>query len=382
VHKHHEAILVLAVSLAARGAAAEQPRPRDAMTFPGEEWEVVAPAEEGMDATLLTRAVEGLRRDMAAAKGNLDNALLIRRGRIVWQTEAAKDRKVEHIWSAAKSVASSVLGAMCDRNLCALDTRIAEHLPEFAADYGRVTLRHCFTMTSAIRLERNRPIPPPYGEPGTVYGYCDGNISVGGRALETIGGRGLDALFAEYVGEPIGMRIHRWSPRIAAVGIHTSAHDLARLGHLFLNRGRWRDRQIISAEWVALATRVQVPREMPHVYGKHPKNPNTDTGRYGIAWWLNGVRPDGTRPYPDAPASVYKASGWQGNRMFVVPEWEVVFVVLQTKLQSPDDPRVFNAFLQRLRGALPDPEPSGPTPTGTECVQEPPSAPRPLWHAG
>jgi CubicO group peptidase (beta-lactamase class C family) len=349
-------VLIAAPSLAAVHRAEEGPVSGVPMAFPDTEWEVVAPGRQMIDGERLRQATDGLTEDISRLKGcNLDNAVLIRRGQIVWQTPAAQQKKVEHIWSATKSVSSSVLGAMIDRNLCTLDALVADHLPEYREHYGRVTLRHCFTMTSAIRFEGRRPVGPPYGEPGKVYGYSDENISVGGWAVEKICGRRLDALFKEYIGDPIGMRIERWGGWVnAAFGLHTSAHDLARLGHLFLNDGWWKDTQVLSEPWVRLATSVQVPRDMPHVYGKHPKTPNTDSGRYGIAWWLNGVMPDGNRPYPDAPAGLFKASGWQGNRMFVVPEWGIVLVVLQTQLETKDDPPVFNAFFRRLRPALSD----------------------------
>jgi CubicO group peptidase (beta-lactamase class C family) len=323
------------------------------MIFPEADWVAAAPAEEGIDPARLLEALDGLKQDLGP-RCNLDHAVLIRRGRLVWQTTRAAEKTPLHIWSATKSLASSTLGAMIDRGFCTLDTKAADYLAELREHYPEVTLKHLFTMTSAIRFEKKAPLGPPYGKPGTGYGYCDENISVGGRALEAIAKRPLDALFKEYLADPIGMRIDRWSPRIAAFGVHASTHDLARFGHLFLNHGRWKDRQILSEAWVTLATRVQVPKEMPHVYGKHRKDPNTDSGRYGIAWWINGIMPDGKRPYPDAPEGLFKASGWQGNRLFVVPEWGLVFVVLQTKVESSDEQRLFNAFFRRLRDALTD----------------------------
>jgi CubicO group peptidase (beta-lactamase class C family) len=346
-------------------AAGEAPADRPAMVFPGEHWEVATPAEEGLDPDRLEQAMTLLRQDLSK-KGNLNNAVLIRRGRIVWQTEAAKAGKVEHIWSATKSVASTVLGAMCDRNLCTLDTRIAEYLPQFAQDYGTVTLRHCFSMTSAIRFDdQGRLAASGYGEPGTVYGYDDHNISVGGQALEKIGKKKLIDLFHEYLGNAIGMHIQSWGSPGAAYGLHTTAHDLARLGHLFLNRGRWRDQQVLSASWVEQATSVQVPREIPHVYGKHPKTPNTESGRYGFAWWLNTVRADDRRSYPDAPEHLYAAHGFDGNRLFVIPDWEIVFVVLSARFSREDGPPIFNAFFQRLGQARLE-QPVQPQPTSKE----------------
>lgn len=323
------------------------------LEFPEDEWSVAEPAVLGIDEKKLAQAIEALRADLQARRGNLENAVLIHDGRIVWQTSAAKRKEVAHIWSATKSLSSTVLGAMIDREMCRLDTRASDHLPQLKERYADVTLSHLFTMTSAIRIDPKTPLgsQEPFGKPGTVYGYDDRNINVGGQVLERIGRKRLDKLFDDFVGRPIGMRIDRWGSD-AAFGAHASAHDLARFGYLFLNRGRWKDQLVISRQWVELATSVQVPPDTPHAYGKHMKTSVPDPGRYGMAWWLNGVMPTGKRPYPDAPHQLWKASGWKGNRLFVIPDWHVVFVVLNSNVDSQDDPQIFNAFFKRLRPAL------------------------------
>jgi len=47
-------------------------------------------------------------------------------------------------------------------------------------------------------------------------------------------------------------------------GLRTSSRELARFGHLFLNRGNWDGRQLVSVSWIDQATTVQVPSTIPN----------------------------------------------------------------------------------------------------------------------
>ncbi|GAG46356.1 unnamed protein product [marine sediment metagenome] len=105
-----------------------------------------------------------------------------------------------------------------------------------------------------------------------------------------------------------------------------SAREVARLGHLFLNRGKWKGKQLISASWVAAASAVQVPAKVPMADTK--LSPQDGRGVYGFNWWVNGVRPGGKRKWPGAPAGTYAGIGHNNNYMFVIPELKMVVVRL------------------------------------------------------
>ena len=104
-----------------------------------------------------------------------------------------------------------------------------------------------------------------------------------------------------------------------------SARDMARFGHLMLNRGVWDGRRLLDEGWVARATAVQVPASLPDGF---PASGIPGSGCYGFNWWVNGLKPDGTRKWPDAPAGTFATQGHNNNRMWVVPEWETVVVRL------------------------------------------------------
>jgi CubicO group peptidase (beta-lactamase class C family) len=128
--------------------------------------------------------------------------------------------------------------------------------------------------------------------------------------------------------------------------VRTCAGELARFGHLMLNRGNWAGRQLIEQTWVDAATRVSVSSDMPWA---QPQSKIDGRGVYGFNWWVNGHKPGGRRLWPSAPPRTFAAAGFNNNRCFVVPEWNTVIVRLGTDGNFEDE--VWDAFFKNLDGA-------------------------------
>jgi CubicO group peptidase (beta-lactamase class C family) len=110
-------------------------------------------------------------------------------------------------------------------------------------------------------------------------------------------------------------------------GIFISTSDMARFGLLFLGRGVWDGRRILSESWIDAATTPSKP------------NPN-----YGYMWWLNQP---GDRHWDGVPDSVYYAAGFGGNFIVIAPEQELVMVVRWL------EPSQIGPFVQQVFKALP-----------------------------
>ncbi len=100
------------------------------------------------------------------------------------------------------------------------------------------------------------------------------------------------------------------------------------------------------------ATPLRVPASIPH-------NPISDRQRridgrgvYGLNWWVNGIKPDGTRKWPGAPAATYAASGFNENKCFVIPEWGMVVVRMGTEGRPDDIDEVWTRFFAMTSEAL------------------------------
>jgi len=361
--------VLLALALWAAGTG------RAGTAFPAAGWQEVRPESQGVASPSLRAAVQHLD-DRLQGYGGSRTLVIARSGRLIWR---GPDCGVPYqIHSATKSFTSTCLGLLIDDGKASLDTLAVEYVPALAAQYATVTLRHFATMTSGYHAQGEgyeadaagrsdggdaplSPAPPLFA-PGTRFRYWDKAMLQFGNVLTRIAGEPLDELFRRRIAEPIGMVHWQWWPYQTSEvpilnwtgGMCTSALELARFGHLFLSRGSWDGTQLVSARWVDQATSVQVPASLPN--DDLPRS--RGAGIYGYNWWVNGVKPDGTRLWPCAPPGAYYANGLHANVCIVVPEWDMVIARTNdgradgSANRPPDIDEVWNAFLGQVGEAL------------------------------
>lgn len=334
--------IMLAVLISAAGLSAQE------MAFPGADWARATPESEGLDAGKLQAAIAYMN-EQFGPEGAKELAI-IRHGRLIWE---GPDADAYHpIFSCTKTFTSTALGLLIDDGKCTLNTRAVEVVPELDDEhpgYAGIRLRHLASMTGGYCGEvRDVSEEQPWGdplayflpvaprfEPGARIEYHDHDVHLLGRIIMRLAGEPLADVFRRRIADPIGMTQWDWGVcgtldgrtyhnaagtpcAKGGGGIRTTARELARYGHLCLNRGRWDGRQPLSAEFVDEATRNHVPADLPG------RSSRLLAGRYGLYWWTNGARADGTRPWPSAPAGAYTPHGRSANFCFVVPEWEMV----------------------------------------------------------
>jgi CubicO group peptidase (beta-lactamase class C family) len=344
----------------ALGVACATPARRQAMAFPGAAWAEDTPESQGIGSAGLQDALNYLAANVGS--NGLTETVVVRNGILVWKGTNI-DRQ-HSTWSCSKSFTSTAFGLLLQDGRCALDTPARDHVPELAAQYGGVTLRHFATMTSGYdgeggsydayegRSDANALVPPlsPLFAPGTEFRYWDEAMMQFGNALTRIAGEPLGDLLKRRVLDPIGLRTWTWLQAGSVPnwtgGFSTTARELARFGHLFLNRGNWNGTQLVAASWVDQATSVQVPSTMPY----DPLPRSEGAGVYGYNWWVNGLRADGTREWPGAPPRTFAAWGFNNNMCFVVPEWSMVVVRMGT--DGNVNRSVWSEFFSRLGSAL------------------------------
>ncbi|MBL7185046.1 MAG: serine hydrolase [Phycisphaerae bacterium] len=348
----------------------------ETMVFPGEDWQQVKPEAQGLDSAKLEQAVSYLK-DNSGSDG-VKELVIIRNGYMIWK--GPNIDKMHGVWSLTKSFTSTVLGLLIDDGKATLDTLAKDHVRSMAATYSEVTLRHLTTMTSgyyAVGDEttgsyKHGPSPTPFKPavtplfqpPGSRYAYWDSAMNQFANVLAHIADEPIEALLRRRIADPIGMNAAKWNwgdfGKVDGIVVNggsgnsnkhmfISARELARFGHLFLNRGKWKAKQLISAAWVDAATKARVPASMPleELSGADGR------GMYGYNWWANGVKADGKRKWPDAPVGTYSASGYNNNDMFVIGEWNMVIVRLgldQRDLAITDT--IYNTFLKKVGEAI------------------------------
>ncbi|MFC1634802.1 serine hydrolase domain-containing protein, partial [Planctomycetota bacterium] len=213
--------------------------------------------------------------------------VIIRNGRLIWK--GANIDKKHGVWSLTKSFTSTVLGLLIDDGKATLATLAKDYVPSMATVYPDIALRHFTTMTSgyyAVGDEPSgsykhgpsrtpfEPAPKPlFKPPGSRYAYWDSAMNQFANVLTRIADEPIEELFKRKIADPIGMDSSKWDwgdfGKIDGIVVNggsgnsnkhmfISARELARFGHLFLNRGKWDGKQLISASWIEMATRPQV----------------------------------------------------------------------------------------------------------------------------
>ncbi|MCX2863725.1 serine hydrolase [Paucibacter sp. PLA-PC-4] len=176
-------------------------------------------------------------------------------------------------------------------------------------------------------------------EPGSRFEYCSGGMHLLSAAItKATGFSALDFARRELF-SPLGISNVTWPADSQGVSygwgdLRLEPRDMAKLGYLWLNNGRWEDRQIIPKGWMQAA--IQAQARPPYMDQK-----------YGYGFWLHTSR----RP------SEFEAVGRGGQRITVVPEKNIVVVFTGGQFE----PGEIGAFIGRaLKADQPLPEnPSG-----------------------
>lgn len=236
-------------------------------------------------------------------------------------------------FSMAKSITSILIGCAIDDGLIqSVDEPITNYLPELKKNgFEKVTLKHILQMTSG--LDFSESYYNPFGEaasfyyglnlkrevaklklkaqPGTQFEYVSGNTQLLGSVLQkALKGKTITQYFQEKLWTPLEMEYDgSWSLDKEKDGtektfccVNARARDFAKIGRLYLNKGKWNGKQIVSEKWITESTTV-----------------DTTAGGvdyYKYQWWLPTTTGD------------FMAQGILGQFIYVNPAKNLIIVRL------------------------------------------------------
>jgi CubicO group peptidase (beta-lactamase class C family) len=246
--------------------------------------------------------------------------------------------------SMAKSFTSALVGIAIDEGyIKSLNDPIVNYLPELKdRGFDTITIRNLLTMGSGIRYRINEM---PWDEdalyyfypnirqllltdmevaepPGQSFHYTDYNVGLLTIILERTTHRSVSNYLQEKIWKPIGMEYPAtWSLdsyedgfELTHVALNARAIDYAKFGQLFLDRGNWNGKQIISNRWVTESTAPD-PNDR-RAWETYPEL--ADAGGYYKYFWWGKSR--GADDYS------FEAIGRWGQFIFVAPRANVVIV--------------------------------------------------------
>jgi CubicO group peptidase (beta-lactamase class C family) len=162
---------------------------------------------------------------------------------------------------------------------------------------------------------------PMAAAPGTAAHYCSGAVAVAGRVVERAVGATLPAFADTALFRPLGIApgTWRWNYTLTSANreyaqLHLRPRDLLKLGLLYADGGRWRGRQVLPSAWVAASLAPQTQLE------------NTGYGYYWWRPWLRVATPGAAGTAGETRVTVNAAQGNGGQKIYVVPQYDVVAV--------------------------------------------------------
>ena len=316
-------------------------------------WETASLDDVGMDAALLEELVNTL---YGTRDHLVHGIVIIRHGKLVFEQyfpglahpilgayPVVFARDSLHVQSSAtKSFTSALLGIAIDRGFIqGVDQKVSDFFPEFpwlaTGEKAELTLEHMITMSAGLLWDQiGYPILDPRNDigvfqrasnpwelylsrpllttPGEHFHYSEACINVVGEAIKRASGSRLDHFAEQFLFTPLGIDrfwmylVWGHEDRIWASGdLMVRPRDMAKLGQLYLQGGVWDGEQIVPADWVA---RSGLP------YHTFSRRADGDVG-YGYAWWVKDE---------DFGSGTHHASGWGDQRIFVMPEYDMVVI--------------------------------------------------------
>ncbi|MCY9590529.1 6-aminohexanoate hydrolase [Paenibacillus chitinolyticus] len=320
--------------------------------WPTAEWQAVDPALLRMDPEKLAE----LEPVIQSEYGNINGVVIVRNGAIAHESyyNGCGPDNTHHVASVTKSILSALIGIAIDTgSIKHVDQKVLDFFPDYVPDASdsqkrEITLRHLLTMTAPYSFaDWHEPLDKmcmqsdwvkytldmlgQKGEIGTFkYSTAGAHLlsaiitrSTGKSAREFANERlfnligmkeipdyemksfGFEDLFGEkvrgWVQDPNRNSTGGW-------GLTLTPRDMARFGLLYLNRGLWNHRQIISGAWVNESTAM-------------------NANNYGYLWWLR----------EEEGVYAYSALGDGGNVICCIPEKDLVIAITSEFVAHPRD---------------------------------------------
>ncbi len=314
-------------------------------------WATAECGDHGLPPDVAEELVEAV---VAGDAGVIHSLLLVAGGELVVEEyfHGYGRNDLHRLASTTKSVSSLLVGIAIDTGLIdGIDAPLLGFFPdlELPTDerWRSETLHHLLSMSMGLDWG---PDEDPHGtgpdffqqvldrrvihEPGTHWAYHSANVNLLAGVIHQASGLHADEFAERYLFGPLGITDYDWSfmeeagYRLMDGSLALRPRDMAKLGMLLRDEGRWQGTQVISADWIQQSV-------TPHMSTDGPAD-------YGYLWWV------GTFPGPYDGEPVVYANGLGSQFIAYLPERDLVIVVTGG---NEDNGKHF-AFLDVLARAL------------------------------
>ena len=279
------------------------------------------PESQGISSDLFA----ALLRELDTSKDTeMHHFMALRHGKVICECNFAPYPKgMWHIThSMCKSITGMAIGMLIEEEKLKLDENIydifSDHINAFSKIFRPViTVENLLTMTSGITFNESGIVSgndwlgsflnaSVNGKPGTEFQYNSLNTYVLSAIVTKRTGETLTEYLTPRLFGPLGITKYYWETCPKGItkggwGLFLCAEDMAKLGQLYLQRGKWNGQQLVSEYWIEIST------------ARHLKTQN-DTYGYGYQLWME-----------QRPGS-FEYNGMLGQNVIIYPDMDMVLV--------------------------------------------------------
>lgn len=279
------------------------------------------PESQGISSDLFT----ALLRELDASKDTeMHHFMALRHGKVICECNFAPYPKgMWHIThSMCKSITGMAIGMLIEEEKLKLDENIYDIFPDHINAFSKIfrpviTVENLLTMTSGVTFNESGIVSgndwlgsflnaSVNGKPGTEFQYNSLNTYVLSAIVTKRTGETLSEYLTPRLFGPLGITKYYWETCPKGItkggwGLFLCAEDMAKLGQLYLQRGKWNGQQLVSEYWIEIST------------ARHLKTQN-DTYGYGYQLWME-----------QRPGS-FEYNGMLGQNVIIYPDMDMVLV--------------------------------------------------------
>lgn len=279
------------------------------------------PENQGISSDLFT----ALLRELDASKDTeMHHFMALRHGKVICECNFAPYPKgMWHIThSMCKSITGMAIGMLIEEEKLKLDENIYDIFPDHINAFSKIfrpviTVENLLTMTSGITFNESGIVSgndwlgsflnaSVNRKPGTEFQYNSLNTYVLSAIVTKRTGETLTEYLTPRLFGPLGITKYYWETCPKGItkggwGLFLCAEDMAKLGQLYLQRGKWNGQQLVSEYWIEIST------------ARHLKTQN-DTYGYGYQLWME-----------QRPGS-FEYNGMLGQNVIIYPDMDMVLV--------------------------------------------------------
>lgn len=279
------------------------------------------PESQGISSDLFA----ALLRELDASKDTeMHHFMALHHGKVICECNFAPYPKgMWHIThSMCKSITGMAIGMLIEEEKLKLDENIYDIFPDHINAFSKIfrpviTVENLLTMTSGVTFNESGIVSgndwlgsflnaSVNGKPGTEFQYNSLNTYVLSAIVTKRTGETLTEYLTPRLFDPLGITKYYWETCPKGItkggwGLFLCAEDMAKLGQLYLQRGKWNGQQLVSEYWIEIST------------ARHLKTQN-DTYGYGYQLWME-----------QRPGS-FEYNGMLGQNVIIYPDMDMVLV--------------------------------------------------------